>query len=243
MDWFKFYASEYMTDPKILALTTEESHCWTILLCFAAIHRGVIPNLTEEVLMRVAKLTPGTDAWNASIGVLKKFERNGMVTICNDDATECNGDVTLTNWKKRQAIPMSSAERSRKFRSHDATECNEPELHQGVKCNETCLTLSSNSNSNNKEIVLERFDRFWSAYPRKVSKKKAMEAWMKLAPSEELTRKIIAAVKARAQMKDWQKEDGAFIPHPATYLNQERWTDQVGISKPEIKNKYTERDL
>lgn len=73
-----------------------------------------------------------------------------------------------------------------------------------------------------------QFDEFWAAYPRKVAKLAAIRAWdkaVKMASAEE----IIAAVEAQKKVcEQWQRDGGQFIPHPATWLNQGRWMDEIG---------------
>lgn len=76
-----------------------------------------------------------------------------------------------------------------------------------------------------------RFDDFWSAYPRKEAKGAARTAYEKACrkiggddPAETL---LAALALARER---W--EDPKFIPHPATWLNQERWTDQTEVAEP-----------
>ena len=68
------------------------------------------------------------------------------------------------------------------------------------------------------------FDRFWSVYPRKVARLIAVRAWNKLAPTEALQAVILASVAAHAA--EWQER--RFIPHASTFLNQQRWTDELG---------------
>jgi hypothetical protein len=63
------------------------------------------------------------------------------------------------------------------------------------------------------------FDLFWEAYPRKVGKGAARKAFVK-ASKNTPPDGIIAALKV-ARFHD----DPQFIPHPATWLNQERWAD------------------
>ena len=82
------------------------------------------------------------------------------------------------------------------------------------------------------ESVDTLFSDFWKAYPRKVAKANALKAWTKLAPDEALTRQIIAAVEAFRLSPDWLKDNGAFIPHPATFLNGRRWEDELSPSPP-----------
>src|SRR5690348_14895817 len=67
------------------------------------------------------------------------------------------------------------------------------------------------------------FEMFWAAYPRKVCKKAAEAAWRKISPNAELATQIVSAVYAQ-RLDD---RDRQYIPHPATWLNGERWTDEV----------------
>lgn len=71
-----------------------------------------------------------------------------------------------------------------------------------------------------------RFEQFWSVYPRRVAKASARKAWDRLAPDDELTDIIVAAIAVAARSPDWRKDDGQFIPHPATWLNGKRWEDE-----------------
>lgn len=70
------------------------------------------------------------------------------------------------------------------------------------------------------------FDEFWSAYPKKKAKEAAKKAWVKLKPDETLGKTIISAVLGSANTTDWKKENGKYIPYPATYLNGKRWEDE-----------------
>ena len=72
----------------------------------------------------------------------------------------------------------------------------------------------------------ESFKRFYDAYPRHEGRKPAKRAWDKLKPSEELIEAIISHVEKRKKT-NWNGKDKTFIPLPATFLNQERWTDDL----------------
>jgi uncharacterized protein YdaU (DUF1376 family) len=77
-------------------------------------------------------------------------------------------------------------------------------------------------------VADEWFDRFWKAYPRREAKPNALAAWVaKVGKDEALAERVIAAVTARAKTPDWTKDGGKFIPLPATYLNAERWNDEI----------------
>jgi hypothetical protein len=83
-----------------------------------------------------------------------------------------------------------------------------------------------------KHIEETGFDDFWNAYPRKVAKLVALQAWTKLAPDAELRTRMLAVLEDQKQSRSWNKDDGAFIPHPATWLNQRRWEDQSEHASP-----------
>lgn len=79
-----------------------------------------------------------------------------------------------------------------------------------------------------ESVVDKRFDEFWAAYPRKAGKGSAKKAWLKIAPTQELFQKIMGAVEAAKKCDQWRKDNGQYIPHPTTWLNQERWDDDYG---------------
>jgi len=84
------------------------------------------------------------------------------------------------------------------------------------------------------------FDVFWKAYPRKVGKGAARKSWTKLKPDEQLFEKILKAVTEQIESSQWTKNGGQYIPHPATWLNQERWDDEISRKNFAPKNKFTD---
>ena len=38
---------------------------------------------------------------------------------------------------------------------------------------------------------------------------------------------MLEAIEKHKASSQWQKDGGQFIPHPATWLNQERWEDEI----------------
>ena len=72
------------------------------------------------------------------------------------------------------------------------------------------------------------FDTFWEAYPRRKGKGAARKAFAKASKTVTLGT-MLAALERQKASSDWQKEGGQYIPYPATWLNQGRWEDEVGI--------------
>lgn len=70
----------------------------------------------------------------------------------------------------------------------------------------------------------EDFDLFWSAYPKKVGKKSAKKAFDKVQVPVET---LVTAIRRQECSAQWSKDGGQFIPNPSTWLNQERWEDEL----------------
>lgn len=71
------------------------------------------------------------------------------------------------------------------------------------------------------------FETFWAAYPRHTNKATARKAWEKLRLTSQEYTELLAAIEAQKQSPQWQRDDGQYIPHPSTWLNQRRWEDEL----------------
>lgn len=83
---------------------------------------------------------------------------------------------------------------------------------------------------------MEQFEIFWKAYPKKVAKGDARKAWMQtqhLRPDLDV---LLEAIGQHCQSEQWRKDNGRFIPHPATWLRQERWHDVLEVQLPGVVN-------
>ncbi len=77
------------------------------------------------------------------------------------------------------------------------------------------------------------FSIFWESYPLKVKKPKALAAFLKLKPDRVLLDRMLEAIERQKQSRAWRKENGQFIPHPATWLNNRQWGDDVQPDLPD----------
>lgn len=90
----------------------------------------------------------------------------------------------------------------------------------------------NNNTNNNKHIGhSDRFNDFWKAYPKKVKKADALKKW-KSKRLDNKADEIITDVQIRIT-DDPRWKETQFIPDPTTYLNGERWNDE--INAPEWK--------
>jgi hypothetical protein len=92
--------------------------------------------------------------------------------------------------------------------------------------NQVLTTTKECNNVISKDYMVkdEAFDRFWSSYPRRTAKHNAIKAWKRLVLGNGLLDKILSAIETHKQSKQWLN---GIIPHPATWLNQHRWEDEI----------------
>lgn len=177
------------------------------------------------------------------------FINEGMVTVIDDV-------YSLSNWTKYQnregleAIREQTRKRVAKHR--ERMKLSEPDLG----CNVTCNATVTQCNDTDKEselrvkkenttpispskgdvtvdkpdLMQERFERFWSAYPKKIGKGDARKKFLKLKPNQQLFDQIMSALSAAKKTEQWTKSNGQFVPNPATWLNQSRWEDDYSGS-------------
>ena len=84
--------------------------------------------------------------------------------------------------------------------------------------------------------ILPLFDRFWGAYPRKVSKADARKAFAKLNPDAALVEDMLRALDWQKRLPEWTRDGGQFVPYPATWLNSRRWEDEPEGGTPPPQN-------
>lgn len=92
-------------------------------------------------------------------------------------------------------------------------------LHNNIEYNNSKNIYSANFDKD------DAFARFWAIYPRHTNKKKAYNSFIKKCTDETVLQKMLSAVVDQKETEQWQNEK--FIPHAATWLNNERWEDEI----------------
>jgi len=98
------------------------------------------------------------------------------------------------------------------------------------------MTLSTLGETMSKGNAM--FEQFWKAYPstpRKGGKAKCKQVWDKTYCDTQ-AEQILKHINWLKTTEQWLKLNGAFIPAPLVYLNQQRWD---GAEVPEIKRTET----
>ena len=80
--------------------------------------------------------------------------------------------------------------------------------------------------------VQEAFERFWTAYPRKVGKGRAEKLFVWLKPDHRLLDTMLTAIEQAKGSEQWQRDQGRYIPNPSTWLGQRRWEDEPFPDSP-----------
>lgn len=91
-------------------------------------------------------------------------------------------------------------------------------------------------NENSEIEVLDQkemwFESFWEIYPKHQDKKKAKQKFLKLCTNEKEYKAIMDGL--RNVLPVWAKKDTKYIPMPTTWLNGERWNDEVSVNLYEL---------
>lgn len=250
MPWFKWWDGT-CADAK-LRMLAEEAHIpvasvlgvWAYLLEKASksADRGVIVDIDLPLMAYVLQM-PAADIETVRNGM----KRYGLVTETG----------VVSKWEERQAKREkyepsgSSTKRVQALRARekakqnkglgevgegddDVTDVTDETAGNGTKRHKKKrkkkkedIKPKPSSSSGDDGATPKPFDRFWSAYPRKVGKMAAQKAWIKIKPDTELVDTILAAITAQLEGADWKRDDGEFIPHGSTWLNGGRWMDEV----------------
>lgn len=77
-----------------------------------------------------------------------------------------------------------------------------------------------------EQIALEGdFNFFWTIYPKKKGKKEALKAYLKAR--KKASRDELLEALREVKSKEWKSKELQYVPHASTWLNQERWNDEV----------------
>jgi hypothetical protein len=90
-----------------------------------------------------------------------------------------------------------------------------------------------------KETYSKDFTLFWETYPRRIGKGAAWKSYQKVRAELPPIDELVTIVERHCRTEQWTKDNGQFIPHPSTWLNQRRWEDEVDAKPKIVKPHYT----
>lgn len=169
---------------------------------------------------------------------LRVLVSKGFVRILNEDLVSL-----ILDWKTNNYIQKDRYHPSIYAKLIDQspadTECihDVSELDTQVRLGKSKVSIGENSlgksGAGKPPVVAESFEKFWSAYPKKVGKQAAKKAFNRVNVPVETLLTAIERQKCSAQ---WSKDNGQYIPNPATWLNQGRWEDELNMVPGDVSS-------
>ena len=215
---------------------------------YTVLNNGIFrdENLSAKSLGILAKMLSLPDNWEFSVtGLCSIFKKDGIDSIRNGlKELEQNGYL-VRNRVRDESGKLTSAE----WTVSDQPMLGKPMLENPMLENPMLenRTQYNTKEYNTKEFITKEFitkdihpispkgktdcsdlfNQFWDAYPKHIAKQSAVKAFEKLKPDEKLLEAMLKAIEMQKESKQWEKDGGAFIPYPATWLNQRRWEDEL----------------
>ncbi len=167
--------------------------------------------------------------------ILRMFQESGRVRL------EHSGDILtieIPKFRKRQSklkskvrskFPQSSPNVPQEGEGEGEREKNKPP-NPPMREKDVQQNLSVQKH--------EEFSEWWKSYPKKVGKAATLKIWLRVVRGKIPLPKMLETLSKQKKSEQWTKSGGQFIPHPATYLNQGRWDDEVETVKKSSWKKY-----
>jgi len=124
--------------------------------------------------------------------------------------------------KDKDEVRANNRNRKRNQRERETNKSQKSQNVTGGHAESRHTDTDTDTDTNNSAS----FDAFWDLYPRKVAKKKAQVAWKNLS----LPKQRQAMTDIETRFRNVNKQ---FIPYPTTYINGERWNDEINESGEE----------
>ena len=210
---FSFYRSYYEASKD---LPTKEAQADFLMAICTYIFDGEEPELhgVASAMFKLAKPNLETSIKRANAGQI------GGNNNKKQNKTEANDKQIESKVEANEKQNESNEEANPKRYMINDYMINEKDKKEKVK-------KEKNSDAENG------FDVFWEHYPRHDSKQKARESYIKALKKGVTLDVLLGAIEKQKQTRQWQENGGQYIPYPATWLNQQRWEDEVLTEMPQ----------
>ena len=165
-----------------------------------------------ELLMAITKF-PNYEPANVPIWA---FIKSQLVKDYEIFIEKCNknGQISRDYWNKKnyndiERLPNDIERHPKRITNNDITN------------NELQIT----NNEITKTEINNNFEEFYSLYPRKEAKQKALQAYLKAIKKVDKDT-LLEGLKKYIDYIKTNKKEREFIKHPATWLNQGCWEDE-----------------
>jgi hypothetical protein len=258
---FQFYPGDWMKDPGLRSVSLEARGLWIDMLCllFESGRRGFLQHSTGKPVSdeQLARMT-GSSSEQVS-RLLQELEDSGVFSrtehgtiysrriirderkrrACSEAGKKGGGNP---QYKVRSGKGGKNKDLQPTFEGHSKGDCKGDGKGKSKQIPNPSSSTSISSSSS-KQIpplppkgeldVGSLFLIFWECYPLKVKKPKAQTAFLKLKPDRALLDRMLVAIDRQKQSRAWRKDNGQYIPHPATWLNNKQWEDEIQPDLPD----------
>jgi len=220
----QFYFGDWLRDTELQMCSCSTKGIWINLLChmWFARDRGELEGSPEEF----QKLTgASTNEMDLFFKEAKRFKFCDISVTGHNTVTLINRRMSREDHERRKARDRKRKQREKDAKKQDVTEMSQGGVTEKSRLHSSTSSSTSTSNTKKKQCVSpNKFDEFWLVYPKKVGKKDCRDKW-KRRKLNDIADRIIKDVQER-KAKDTQWLRG-YIPHPATYINGDRWEDEI----------------
>ena len=235
--YLPLYVMDFVTDEKLEQCSAESTGVYIRLMCY--MHKSVpygTVTLNQkcksdgDAVAGFAKMLSRPMPYDTAVieRSLKELIEMGVLTLDGDVLIQ-KRMVRDSEISEKRAFAGSKGGKQKSSKSEAKSKQNtENEIEIENEDESEIDSEIDRAASSKKSVVEERFDKFWKAYPKKNGKGYARKIFLKIAPDEELFKRMMSALEAAKRCEQWTKEHGQYIPYPSTWLNQERWDDDYG---------------
>ena len=139
-------------------------------------------------------------------------------TLDSSRRKAANGKLGGKSEKAKGKQTESKTEANEKQTESEKEKENENEIE-----NEIEYENDKEQNESNTSFSGKLFTVFWDAYPRRIDRKGAWEAWKTLRPDQQTGEEILRSLDEWKRSGQWQDEGGRFIPDASRFLLKEYW--------------------
>lgn len=93
---------------------------------------------------------------------------------------------------------------------------------------------TKNTTQDNNDSLDEQFETFWRNYPDNRDKKKSENRFKKINFKKYPFEQIMASLEKQKHSEAWLKNNGQFVPMASTWINNERWNDEISSPEQQI---------
>ena len=177
-----------------------------VLLALADRHNpdhGCFPSLS--------KIVDDTEISRSTVRrCLKQLEQKGLITV--QENMRANGSQTSNLYHLHIGSPPGSQ------RHPPRVTLDTPPVSQGTPLNQVINKPVSDNLSDHC------FDQLWALYPKKKAKGRAKASYLKAVRKSEFA---LIHGRLEAYVRSIQGQDLQYVPHLSTWLNDERWDDEI----------------